>query len=482
MAYGDAGAPTGDMPIWQAAAQTTGISMTNVASPSITDGQESLSTMLASGKLPDIIYGGQNDLGTVVQQGGFIPLDDLIAQYAPNIQNYFNNNPDARASSTYADGVKYYIAGTLNPTFQPVADTLIPTMVWFIRTDWLTKLNLSVPTNMDELTNVLYAFRNNDPNGNGQKDEIPFFYRDGSPVGLYQLFGVPGNWGTWAVDPATHKVVFGRITEEYKNALRTMSKWYADGIIDPEILTRGSQARQELLGNNTGGMTYDWFESTSNMNYNTDITDAVPGFEFMPMMPPADVNGKVKNVDSQSPVDGNVWGITKDCKDPVAAIKYMDFWFSQQGAMLMTYGIEGKSYTMVNNQPQYTDEATSFGAGIPNYMITLGSGGVHGIINVDISQKTDIAQQAYRMYADSGILEPPFPTFAMNDDEAAVIADKWGPIDTLWKQYEQEVLYGEKDVDATWAGYIAAMHSLGMQDVLDAYNSSYARYYADSSK
>ena len=48
-----------------------------------------------------------------------------------------------------------------------------------IRQDWLDKLNLKAPTTVDELHDVLYAFRNEDPNGNGLKDEIPLFDRAG---------------------------------------------------------------------------------------------------------------------------------------------------------------------------------------------------------------------------------------------------------------------------------------------------------------
>ena len=44
---------------------------------------------------------------------------------------------------------------------------------WWINKNWLEKLNLAVPTTTEELKNVLIAFRDNDPNGNGQKDEIP---------------------------------------------------------------------------------------------------------------------------------------------------------------------------------------------------------------------------------------------------------------------------------------------------------------------
>ncbi len=41
------------------------------------------------------------------------------------------------------------------------------------------KLGLEVPTTVDELHDVLYAFRTQDPNGNGLQDEIPLFDRAG---------------------------------------------------------------------------------------------------------------------------------------------------------------------------------------------------------------------------------------------------------------------------------------------------------------
>jgi putative aldouronate transport system substrate-binding protein len=43
----------------------------------------------------------------------------------------------------------------------------------FINHDWLQKLNLQLPMTSDEFITVLRAFRDNDPNENGKKDEIP---------------------------------------------------------------------------------------------------------------------------------------------------------------------------------------------------------------------------------------------------------------------------------------------------------------------
>lgn len=42
-----------------------------------------------------------------------------------------------------------------------------------INKSWLEKLGLEVPKTWDDLTKVLTAFKNDDPNGNGEADEIP---------------------------------------------------------------------------------------------------------------------------------------------------------------------------------------------------------------------------------------------------------------------------------------------------------------------
>ena len=477
-AFGGNLAPEGDMAVWAAAADITGITMQNVANPSIADPTESMNTMLATGDLPDIIFGQKFLLQALVQQGAFIPMKDLIDEYAPNIKAYLNNITEARYVSTSGDGEIYFIAGTISSS-KAAATELITTQCYFTRKDWLDKLEMDFPKTFDDFEAMLYAFRNDDPNGNGVKDEIPFFYRDGSPLGLYQLFGVKGNWAVFTLDWDKNEMIHARVTEEYKNALRTMSRWYADGLIDPEILTRGSNARQELLGNNIGGCTFDWHESTSNMNYNEELLAAVPDLQFLPFVTPANVYGKVVTEYSDSPVtESDCWGISKDCKDPVAIVKYLDFWFSDAGCMLSQWGIEGMSYNIVNGEPQFSEEAYAYGAGIPNYMRTLGvTGAVMGRFYIDISAKTDIAREAFMMYQKDANLVPPSPVFPFNEEEDLIIGRYAGGIDTLWTEYEQQVLYGEKDVDASWAGYLAEMEALGLYQMLDAYNSAYQRYF-----
>ena len=472
-AFGANGAPTGDMPIWQAIKEHTNVSMRNMANPSIADDAESFNSMLLETKKPDLI---QAQTGTIqpVAQDLLIPLDDLIAQYAPNIQAYFNALPDAKVASTHADGNTYYIMGSLSGE----VGALLPSMGFFIRQDWLDVLGLPMPKTFDEFKNTLYAFRNDDPNGNGEKDESPYFYRDRGVIGLYQLWGVGGDWVQWNIGK-DGKVTYGRIQDEFKNALRELAQWYKDGVIDSEIFTRGSQARQELLGNNTGGVTMDWFASTANMNYNEDILAQVPDMNFAPMLPPTDVNGVSKQIYSRAPISGYVWGISKDCADPVAAIRYMDFMFAEVPNMMSGWGVEGVSYELVNGEPQFLPAAYEHPAGIPNYFRSIGSyeiPGRPGNIEIEVDQMSEIAREGFLMYFESDCLVAPFPTLSFTEDEQARIDEVSVNVSTAFDNYEQQVLLGEKDVDATWDAYIAEIRSYGFFDVVDIYQAAYERY------
>lgn len=468
-AFGGNGAPTGDMLIWQEAAEITGITMENVANESITDELESLNTMIASGELPDLIQGNRTNITPLITQGAFINLDDLIAQYAPNIQKFLEDYPDAVNAGTGTDGHMYLISGTLggDPGKQ------LPSMGYFIRQDWLDKLNLEVPTTLEEYEDVLYAFRNNDPNGNGQKDEYPYFYRD---LGIWPLLQLWDAHNSWYIDDETDQVCYGPAMEEYKTALKALTQWYADGIIDPEIFTRGSQARQFMLGNDIGGTTVDWFSSTGAIN--DTVREQVPDINFVAIAPPANINGEVTIQQGRASLHAYAWGISKDCKDPVAAIKYMDFFFSDVGRMLSSWGVEGVSYELVDGEPVPTEEALSNPAGYPNYLRSIGAYeiGSYGNLEGELSAMNKQAREGFELYANSDWVQPQFPTLTFTEEEQKVKDDNEVNISTAMSEYEQSVLLGVEDLDASWDNHIAMLKEMGLEELLAAYNSAYERY------
>ncbi len=121
--------------------------------------------------------------------------------------------------------------------------------------------------------------------------------------------------------------------ENFKTAVKNMAQWYQEGLIDPEIFTRGESSRDTLLGGNLGGFTHDWVSASS---YNDSLKDQIPGFKMVAIAPVADQNGVVKERSFRTPGVG--WGISSQCEDPVTVIKFMDYFFTEEGNVLMKCG------------------------------------------------------------------------------------------------------------------------------------------------
>ena len=326
--------------VWQEAAKRTNVSLKGTISLSNSNEEEAFNLMMSSGNLADIIgYVDASSLEKLGRDGGMIPLNDLIKEHAPNIQKVLDEDARFRQTAYSLDGNIYQI---------PKNQELKAAEFWWIRQDWLDKLNLKAPTTVDELHDVLYAFRNEDPNGNGLKDEIPLFDRAGWKQPDEYLY----LWDTsLEFYPRDGKMKYEPLEENFKTGVSNMIKWYQEGLIDPEIFTRGASSRDTLLGGELGGGTHDW---VSTANYNSTLQETIPGFQMVAIAPPADQNGVVKERVSRYPGVG--WGISSQCKDPVTVIKFMDYFFTEEGSDLMNWGIEGDTFTRdADGSKHFTD-------------------------------------------------------------------------------------------------------------------------------
>lgn len=326
--------------VWQEIAKRTNIHLEGVISQSNSNEQEAFNLMVSSGKLADIIgYVDASELEKLGRDGGILPLNDLIKEHAPHIQALLDSDERFRQTAVSLDGNIYQI---------PKNQNLLTAEFWWIRQDWLNKLNLKAPTTVDEVYNVLTAFRNEDPNGNGQKDEIPLFDRAGHKMPDEFLYF----WDTSTeFYPRDGKMTFEPMEENFKTGVRNIVKWYKEGLIDPEIFTRGPKSRDILLSGNLGGMTHDW---PSAGDYNATLPESIPNFEMVAIAPPADQHGVVKERTMRYPGVG--WSISSQCKDPVTVIKFMDFFFTEEGSDLMNWGIEGETYVVnADGTKSYTD-------------------------------------------------------------------------------------------------------------------------------
>ena len=462
-----------EWPVFEEAAKKTGVRLKGTATEMVSDSSQAFSTMLADKTLPDIIHYVGNDLKKFGVDGGLIPLEDLIDKYAPNIKKYFEDCPEAKLAATATDGHIYYIPGTL----APVDEHNLPSEGFFIRKDWLDKLGLSEPKTVEEYYNVLKAFKTQDPNGNGKDDEIPYFDRSGAINDLYQLFGAEGGYYL----NENGEYVDGRTEENFKNAMKELSKWYQEGIIDKEIYTRGQQAREQLLSSNLGGSTHDWFSSTAAYN---DKYPEVEGLNFVPIAPPADVNGRVKERMGRSILHGLGWGISKDNKHVEETIKYFDWWLSEEGIKLRSCGVEGKDYTMENGEIKFADTVLNADGGVPGYLRNQGCVEIGSIALLDpeIAGMNKIGKDGFNMYKDNGyILEQPV-LLSFNEEEQEVIDKNQNNIDTYCNEQVQKWIMGAEKVDDTWDKYTSTLKSMNIDEVVKVYNSAYSRYKKELAK
>ena len=150
------------------------------------------------------------------------------------------------------------------------------------------------------------------------------------------------------------EIKYGPLEPGFIEYLTMMNKWYMEGLVDKDFFVKsGWRADAELI---TKGETGAWDDGL----YMQEIYQQAsgnPDFEMAALAPP------VKNAGDQvhlgrydfivRPI--NSLAITTECDNPEAAVKWVDYLYSEEGSMLACYGIEGETYEMVDGKPQLTD-------------------------------------------------------------------------------------------------------------------------------
>lgn len=460
-----------ELPVFKKASEDTGVYLKNVASKNETDQIKAYNLMLAQRPLPDIIsYELPDQLESLGIEGGLLPLEKLIDENAPNLKKFFAENPRYKKDATSLDGHIYMI-----PNYYDWYNLSV-SQAYFIRHDWLKKLNLEVPTTPDELYNVLSAFREKDPNGNGKKDEVPYFVRGNNArkvlLALVDIWKVGVTW-----EESNGKVVYGPAQENYKVAMRNLAKWYKEGLIDKEVFTRGLKARDYLLGNDLGGATNDWVGSSS--AYNKKLADKIPGFDFSIMLPPVYNGDKTTKISRPTYLGG--WSISVDAKNPVKLIKYFDYWYTNEGRRLWNFGIEGEEYQLVDGKPQFTDKVLHNKDNKSPLDVVRESGaqyrlGMFQDANYEFGWMEPEAKAGNKLYQDNKVVKEQLPVLKTTKDKLKEMSSIDAKLRAYIEQKSQEWILGTSDVDKDWDSYIERLNQLGLQKAMEIQQEAYDRF------
>ncbi|WP_168120856.1 extracellular solute-binding protein [Paenibacillus sp. HB172176] len=324
---------------------------------------EQLNIMIASGNLPDVVEtnwlnvprGPQN----AIDEGTIIRLNELIEEYAPNLRKYLDENPEMENLIKTDEGSIY--------AFPFLRGDKILTVFYgpTIRKDWLDKLNLEVPTTIEEWENTFIAFRDQDPNGNGEKDEIPFTLR----LSEVRSEGTNALIGAWGIASRFYQVDgevrYGEIQPEYKEFLTTMQRWYEEGLIDPDFAANDSKLIDARMTGNQLGALYA-YNGGGIGKYTGLMTETNPDFNLVGILNPTLNKGDTPALGQMDKIfNGTGAAISGNAKNPEAIVKWLDQGYSEEGHMLFNFGIEGESYEMVDGYPTFTDQITKNADGLP---------------------------------------------------------------------------------------------------------------------
>ncbi len=217
---------------------------------------------IASGELPDAIFNSafsDYDLLKHAKDGVIVPVEDMI-QFMPNLQMVLDKAPQYKSMMTAPDGHIYAFPWIEELGEGKESIHSLDAFPW-INVEWLEKLGLEVPTTTEELKQVLIAFKTQDPNSNGEADEIPmsFIINDGgqNPHSLFGAFGIGDNWD-FTVVSNEGEVQLTAADDGYKKAISWLNELYNEGLIDIEAFEHDWNTYLSKGRENRYGLYFTW--------------------------------------------------------------------------------------------------------------------------------------------------------------------------------------------------------------------------------
>lgn len=441
-----------------------------------TDWDQKKNLKLASGTYPDAFFAGitDQDVTKYAPQGIFIPLDDLIDQYAPNLKRTFEQHPDFEASCRATDGKIYSLStlivdpGAYNP------DQL------FINKTWLDKLGLKVPTTMDEFHDVLTAFKNDDPNGNGKPDEIPFSARfDNYIQGMGSMFGAYGRPDVGGRGLYSHfvvedgdKVVFTADKEEYKKAISELHKFFEEGLFDEEVFTQ--DVKEYFAKGKTEEMTLGSFVLWNRGNMVGP--ERVGDYVAVPPMKGTDAEPVwLKEVNGNSPA--TCFAITNQCENPEILVRWIDQFFDEETSVRAGWGPivkneNGPASFEAGATDQSFDDYRYENAPIwgPCAIYEDFYGRVVDMPEM-MTEKVDIMNESYAKYMTVSSLPP----LKFTQEESDWFVANGVDINNYVKDHQAHWLL-EGGIEEEWDEYISGLKALNLDKHVEMMTTAYNRY------
>lgn len=474
-AYGKMIQDLNEMDLMKTMEEKTGVHIEFEVAP-IGQEESSFSLMLASRKYPDIIiqFGMYYTLGAenAIDEGILLDLNDLIEQYAPNY-HAARTSSELRMKGTLTDkGYQPYICAF---SYKDIPG--LPSGGAIIRKDLLNKLGMEIPVTYDDW----YTFLSRCTNELGLKRTFGMNYAGICKYNAFNAgfgFGMMSNTVSAPFYQIDGKVMYAPLTDNYREYLEMMAKWYAEGLIDPDFtstLTFDDGVAMMSSGESAGTADHGAL-----LDYVNTLGKAVdPDFEYIAVPDPVKNEGDPIHIYSPT---GNgidrVFAISTTCKNPELAVAWCDQFFTDEGFMLCNYGTLDKTYTIVDGEPVYTDLIWENPQGSITDMLSVYAGpaqwpAFERVTGRDTNEAAKANFRVWQSNADN-LYEVP-SDISLNTEEMEAYSSVFPEIKSYVEEMTVKFIMGLEPME-NYDRFVQQIKDLDIDTAINAYQTALDRY------
>lgn len=437
------------------------------------DYQTNFNLMIASGNLADMIYVGASyyaeGVDAAIDDGYFLDLTDLVDEYMPNYEK-------VRTSDVQYELLSTTDSGRLGAVYELRQSKQGPWLGLWIRQDWLDDLNLDTPVTFDDYHEVLTAFKN----------------EKGATAPLILNFsGSDGEFGTmsgglnvlnsWQLDE-TGKVNFGPYMDAWKEYVTIMHQWYTEGLIDPDFMATDERtADMAKVVTGASGL----FAALYTMPSVYEAASEDPNMDLAPVNPPVMNEGDEGHIRLRDSYTSGNTAISADSENWEVALRWLDYLYTDEGALLANYGVEGDTFEFdENGKPVFTDKILNNENGwtmtqtVASYLCPSA-----GIANwsdwtrelAGVPEKDQACYDVWSEFSDDWRLPS---SVTLTQEESTERAALYADISTIVKEQTAQFISGALDIESNWDAYISALEASGMERAIEITQAAYDRYLA----
>ena len=297
--------------------------------------------MVATGEYPDFVF-AKGSVSTLIRNDALIDMSDLIDEYGPNIKKLYGDEYENLRYSSEDPSIYQLCSDNVQEESLETSGTA--QLQWAV----LQENQYRVPYTLEEYTQMIRDYMEKYPMINGKPvigisivcSDWHWYIMLSNPSGY--MNGSADN-GQWIVDDEKQEVYYKHAADGQKEYYKWLNEMYNEGILDPEFAT---QTHEDFVlkvaeGRVLGLLDEEWDYTGAEISLRADGQEEHT-YAGLPVT--IDRSVKCPSLKQQNLAVGWGIGITKSCKDPVRAVRFLDWLCSDEAQILLNWGIEGVDY------------------------------------------------------------------------------------------------------------------------------------------